>query len=127
MVGDKPTKKEQMEALIKHRAYDLVMKYAPSEELDEKAYAYVFTVKRNEVFDYVVRHYQLADLIPMKPSDRDGFYAIPTKKGYKVYEQYNTIKTSECIIVEKLDVWNEFVDHILGTSLTGLDFNYPQA
>ena len=124
MTNQKPTREEQIEALIHHHAYDLVMKYVPSEELsDAEAYAEVFTVKRNDVLDYVVRDYQLSDLIPMKPSDRDGFYALPDKKGFRIYEQYNGIKTTEKFVQNELNVWKRFVEYILRTSLTGLDFN----
>jgi len=123
MIKEEPTKQEQIEALIHHQAYDLVMKYAPSEELDEEAYTQVFTVKRKDVLNYVAQHCQLKDLVHMGQSNRDGFYAIPVKGGFRVYEQYNTIKTEEQIITEELGVWKQFVDYVLRTSGTALDFD----
>lgn len=119
----KPSKEEQIEALIHHRAYDLVMECAPSEDIsDAEAYALVFTVKRREVLEYLVQRYNISDLIKTELSNRDGFYAIPVSQGFRVYEQYNCIKAMEKILSDELGVWNEFVSYILGTSGTGLDF-----
>ena len=115
---------EQIEALIRHRAYDLVMECAPSKKIsDAKAYAEVFTVKRTEVLDYLVRNYRLGDLVPTQPSNRDGFYALPDRRGFRIYEQYDGLKTTEEFVPNELSVWKRFVDYILRTSLTGLDFN----
>jgi len=124
MINQKPTKEEQIEALIHHRAYDLVMKYAPSEEInDAEAYAEVFTVKRKEILDHLIQHYQLGDLIHMQRSNKDGFYAIPEKNGFRTYEQERMLKDNEQFISNEVDVWKQFVDYLLQTSGTGLDFD----
>jgi hypothetical protein len=130
MINQKPSQIEQIEALIHHKVYDLMMKYAPSREINAaEAYATVFSVKRNDVLDYLIKNYQLSDLVPMKAADRDGFYAIPERNGFRTYEQFlawgggGWMKDSEEIVPDELGVWNKFVDYILGTSGTGLTFD----
>jgi hypothetical protein len=94
-----PGKNEQIVALIRHRACELVEKYVPKELLNGDSYNMVFNINRNEIIDYIKINYVIEELVSTKPVNKDGFYAVPSNRGYIVYEQERNIKTSEIIIV----------------------------
>ena len=123
MNSQKPSKEEQIKAIIDHRAYDLIMKYTPPEKLSSEAYAEIFSIKRDEILDFLVRNYQLGDLIPKKSMQKDGFYAIPVEGGFNCYEQYDGLKAKKNLVVDVLGVWKKFVDYVIRTSGTGLEFS----
>lgn len=117
-----PSKQEQIEALIRHEAYDLVMKYAPADQLTSESYQSVFSVNRADVLEYLERNYRIEDLISTAPQERDGFYAIPSPEGYRIYEQERNVKIFEQHVSTEHDVWIAFVNYVLETSGTALDF-----
>ena len=124
MNSKKPSKQEQIDALIHHRAYDLVIKYAPSKDIDDaEAYRDVFTVKRSEILDYLTKNGRFGDLVRITPSDRDGFYAIPNKNSFNTYEQERNFKAMEKNVPDVQSVWDLFLDYIIRTSGAGLKFS----
>ncbi len=131
-----PSKKEQIEALLKFQAYELVEKYISLPRIPEnakyisdkdskafsEAYKKIFTVKRHDILDYLKANYTLKELINMKPSDDDGFYVIPLNYGFKIYEQERGFKFLERIVKTEEEVWENFVEYLIRYSGTGLDF-----
>jgi hypothetical protein len=123
MIEMLPSKQEQIEALLQHKAYDLVVKYAPAAQLTSRCYESVFSMKRFEILQYVERNYKIEDLVSTVPQQRDGFYAIRGVQGYRVYEQEHQLKIFEQHVSTEHDVWVAFVNYLLETSGTALDFN----
>jgi hypothetical protein len=119
---NKPGKEEQIRALIEHRAYDLVRRYAGAGALDGKAYQDIFSITKKDLLTFLQENHHIHDIIPQRKSKSDGFYAIPTKKGYETYEQYDNHKTKSKELTNPQDVWSEYVDYLIRTSGTGLTF-----
>ncbi|HEX3036339.1 MAG TPA: hypothetical protein VHT73_14680 [Thermodesulfobacteriota bacterium] len=117
-----PSKKEQIEHLLKFSAYKLVEKYLPKQEWGGDSYKKIFTVKKHEILDYLRAKYILEELIDMTPSNDDGFYAIPLNSGFKIYEQERGFKFLERIVKTEDEVWENFVEYLIRYSGTGLDF-----
>jgi hypothetical protein len=117
-----PNKSEQIEALIKHEAAKLVEKNVPSHEWENDPYKKIFTVKRNEILQYVKERYPLDRLVHTKAGNSDGFYAIRHDKGYEVFEQERGIKFNQVQGLILDEVWSKYVDYLIRTSGTGLPF-----
>jgi hypothetical protein len=131
-----PSKKEQIEALLKFNAYKLVEKYISLPRIPEnatyitakdsktfrEAYKKIFSVKKQEISDYLERNYALKELINMKPSDDDGFYAIPLNSRFQIYEQERGFRSLERFAKTEKEVWRNFVEYLIRHSGTGLDF-----
>jgi hypothetical protein len=118
----RPNKSEQIEALISHEAVKLVEKNVPSQEWRNDAYKKIFTVKRNEILQYVKERYPLNKLVHTKEGNFDGFYAIQRVKGYEVFEQERGIKFNQTQGLTLDEVWSKYVDYLIRTSGTGLLF-----
>ncbi len=118
----KPTIEEQIEAIVHHKAYELVMNYSGVDRVDKQSYEQVFTVKRSEILAYIRNKYDLNDLIPRRSDIRDGFYAIPVSDGYRIYEQYDGHRTPPEDVAGKDILQEKYVDYLLRSSGTGLNF-----
>jgi len=112
---------EQVDALLKGRAVELVKsKYG---SFHPAAFSEVFTITRAEILDYLRCNYKLEQVVRMKPGHDGGFYAIPAGRNYQVYEQYEKgPKYDRGVVSVELKVWALFVDYLVRTSGTGLDF-----
>ena len=105
------------------RRTNLVMKYSPADQLSSESYRSVFSVKRSEVLEYLKRNYRIEDLISTVPQERDGFYAIRSLFGYRIYEQERHVKILDQQVSTEHGVWVAFVSYLLETSGTALDFD----
>lgn len=117
-----PSKKEQIEALLKGEACELVEKYISPHNISGDSYKVIFTVKKHEILDYLKKNCSLNEVTKQKPGSDDGFYAIPIYSGFKVYEQERGIRFLEHILKSEDEVWESFVKYLLDISGTGLDF-----
>lgn len=122
MTKPKPTKEEQILALMQWKAYDLAQRYASKKTLDEAAYKEVFSIKRADIVDYLKKHAQPTDLIQKDPK-KDGFYLRPTTNGYIGYVQDTGFKISEEEFGSIEDIWNKYADYLIRTSGTAIDFD----
>ena len=119
----KPSKEEQIEALLERKACELVERYVPADRSDFEAYAEIFSVNRSEILAYLQAKYSLWDLVYTEPGISDGFYAIRQDSGgYLIYEQERSIRFAEAMVPNEDQVWKRFIDYIIVANGTGLRF-----
>jgi hypothetical protein len=117
-----PSKDEQIEALINGRAYELVLRFAGLDESGGPRYSEVFKVTKDEIKEYITRHYTLNNipLIHSSPSREDGIYLIPIHDGYEFYDIEHGIRFTGKKVDSEDEAWSIVIDYILGTSGTGM-------
>ena len=118
-----PTKEEQINALVMHQAYKLVTQMVPPGDLSGDSYKKVFTVKRNEILNYAKAHFSMEEVMICRPGECDGFYVLSIPDGFEIYYQERLIKVPIKVVGTSDDVWEEYVDYLIRTSGTGLDFS----
>jgi hypothetical protein len=111
---------QQVEALLKDRAYDLVKsKYGA---FHPEAYSEVFTVTRAEILDYLRCNYKLNQVAKTQSGKDDGFYAISERDGFRVYWQERATRIDFGVVSSEVKAWAVFVEYLIRTSGTGLSF-----
>jgi hypothetical protein len=124
MMRSFPIKSEQIEAILHDMAYDLTLKYAGRDESGVPQYSKTFNVTRKEIEEYVKKHYTL-DNLPFAHSFhdlKDGLYIIRVSKEYQLYYQERGIRSLEQHVSSEDDVWKYYINYMLNTSRTGLEW-----
>ncbi|MDA0739888.1 MAG: hypothetical protein O2999_08575 [Nitrospirae bacterium] len=116
------THEEQIRALMNHQACRLVERLTPPELSDGESYQRVFTIKKHEILQFLKDNFSLKDVVPCQPGNRDGLYVLTVSNGLEVYYQERNIKVNPRIVASVDEVWEEYVDYLVRTSGTGLDF-----
>jgi len=129
---NKPSKPEQIEALISWNLRELALRHTKMELIDNLGkktlripYEKVLNVTRSEIKDYLKQHYSITDLVPPEPSERypDNLFAEKIDNGYILYyRDYGRICDSEFIEDDDklLDV---FIKHCIDGNCTGYNFD----
>lgn len=117
-----PSKAEQIEALLHHKAGKLLLECRPHDEANEPQYIEIFNVTRKEIEKYAKQHYKMSDLISVSPGLEDDFYVIPIPDGYLTYYQTREIRFDEIVVKSEDEAWKLLVDFMLLTSGTGIKF-----
>lgn len=111
---------EQIRLLLQGKAYGTVRALFPGKQLTGGEYKEVFTVKRNDVIEYVKREGFPSGSYGHRPGGGDGPYMIEEAGEFIVYYQERGIRFDEVRRARREEANEVLIDLLLGLSGTGL-------
>lgn len=121
MIPNLPSVKEQIEAIVNHKACELVEKYIVQHSKDA-SYEGIFTIKKSDILNYLSK-FPLEKFVQTRSASSDGFYVIRDNESYFTYEQYDGVAMEKKTVLTEHEVIILFVDYLIRTSGTGLNFD----
>jgi len=111
-----PSDEEQIWALIRNEAHDLVFSTLGKKQLGPGDYASVINVSFDTVVNYLLANCSISDVAHTKESRQDGYFALPGAGGgcWVVYYQERATDSGRDILYSEKEVFSDFTKNILG-------------
>ena len=110
---EEPSDDEQMEALLADTAHDLVRSVLGKETLGTGDYHAVMSISFENALKYMELHCSVEQIASTKENLHDGFYAVPTGNGSKVYVQERGVRFNERLVQSDQAVFRHYIQFVL--------------